>query len=306
MKTTILTSIVICACCTGVTMAQDHHDSGAAQSEHESAGPVNKMCPIGKEPVEPEGGSVKYKGDTIGFCCPGCEEKFMAWDEAKRDEFVAAAKADSHMGMDTDHHSMPTKAASIDVKSQPYTLGVCPVSGEALGGDMGEPIVKVIDGREVKFCCKKCVSKFMSDKEGFFAKIDQQMIVDQMPYYPMTTCIVSGESLMEDGEDISVNMIYANRLVRLCCKMCKKEFNADPASFLAKIDKAAADQQREEYPLKTCLVSGEELGGMGEPSEKVIAGRLVKFCCSMCEPKVLANPEPYLKKIDEAWDAANP
>ena len=43
---------------------------------------------------------------------------------------------------------------------------------------------------------------------------------------------------------------------------------------------------------------------MGEPTEMVIAGRLVRFCCASCEPKVRANPLPYIEKIDAAWAAA--
>ncbi len=33
----------------------------------------------------------------------------------------------------------------------PYTLDTCPVSGEKLGS-MGDPSVKMYDGREVRFC----------------------------------------------------------------------------------------------------------------------------------------------------------
>ena len=53
----------------------------------------------------------------------------------------------------------------------PYPLDSCIVSGEKLGG-MGEPVVKVYDGREVRFCCSGCVKKFEADKAGYFAKID--------------------------------------------------------------------------------------------------------------------------------------
>lgn len=187
--------------------------------------------------------------------------------------------------------------------TMPYTLDTCPVSGEALGS-MGDPIVKVYDGREVRLCCAGCSGKFEADKAGYFAKIDAKIIADQMRYYPEQTCLVTDEALEQDGEDIAVNMVYGNRLVRFCCKMCKSDFKADPAAYIAKLDAAAAGAQRENYPLATCPVSGGELGSMGDPMEVVVAGRLVKLCCAGCVDKLKANPAEYLAQIDAAWQAA--
>lgn len=53
----------------------------------------------------------------------------------------------------------------------PYPLDTCIVSGEKLGS-MGAPIVKVYDGREVRFCCSGCVKRFEADKAAYLAKID--------------------------------------------------------------------------------------------------------------------------------------
>jgi len=53
----------------------------------------------------------------------------------------------------------------------PYPLDSCIVSGEKLGS-MGAPIVKVYDGREVRFCCSGCVKRFEADKAAYLAKID--------------------------------------------------------------------------------------------------------------------------------------
>jgi hypothetical protein len=36
---------------------------------------------------------------------------------------------------------------------------------------MGEPVVKVYDGQQVKFCCNSCVKDFEKDKAKFIAKI---------------------------------------------------------------------------------------------------------------------------------------
>ena len=41
----------------------------------------NAYCPVKGGEVDPEAPTVKYKGKTIGFCCPGCDNKFMAEPE---------------------------------------------------------------------------------------------------------------------------------------------------------------------------------------------------------------------------------
>jgi YHS domain-containing protein len=309
---------------TPVSIAQDSH-SGHANMEKESSKPVNSMCPIGKEPVESDGGSTVYKGKTIGFCCKGCIKKFGAWDEAKKDDFVAMSmmkgQPDDHGDHDHGGKAMGDKAMGEHKEGEmgakgganervgdPYPLSTCPISGEEFGG-MGEPITKVYDGREVKFCCKMCVPKFEKDLKASFAKLDQQIIDSQLPFYPTTTCIVSGEPLGgigEDGEPMGepINFVYNNRLIRFCCKMCKGDFKKDPEAYIAKLDAAVIAQQSEHYPLGTCPISGEELGGeMGQSIDKVYAGRLIKFCCKKCVTKFEKNPAPTIEKLDAAWMA---
>ncbi len=55
--------------------------------------------------------------------------------------------------------------------AKPYPLETCIVSDEKFGGDMGEPIVKVYDGQEIKFCCKMCVPKYEKDPAKYNAKL---------------------------------------------------------------------------------------------------------------------------------------
>lgn len=59
-------------------------------------------------------------------------------------------------------------AASGAVK--PYALDVCIVSGEKLGS-MGDPIVLVHQGQEVKFCCKSCKPDFEKEPAKFLTKL---------------------------------------------------------------------------------------------------------------------------------------
>jgi hypothetical protein len=75
---------------------------------------------------------------------------------------------------------------------------------------------------------------------------------------------------------------------------------ATPPSETELIAKARAD-----YPLKTCLVSDESLGSMGEAVAHVhkAAGkpdRVVFFCCEGCLDDFKADPAKFLKKVDDA------
>ena len=63
--------------------------------------------------------------------------------------------------------------------------------------------------------------------------------------YPMTTCVVSDDNLEPNTMGGPVDYFYKvagqpDRLVRFCCRDCVKDFEKEPAKYLAKIDEAAA------------------------------------------------------------------
>ena len=132
-----------------------------------------------------------------------------------------------------------TPAASA--KAGAYPLDYCVVSMEKLGG-MGDPVVKTYDGREVQFCCGGCVKKFEKDQASYMKKLDDAIIADQKPTYPVETCVVSGEPLGHSDMGDPVDFVYQNRLVRFCCNNCVKAFKKDPDKFLAKLDAAEASK----------------------------------------------------------------
>ena len=59
-----------------------------------------------------------------------------------------------------------------------------------------------------------------------------------------------------------------------------------------------ASAKADGYSLKVCVVSGEELGGMGEPYVHNHEGVTVKFCCEPCLKKFNKEPEVYLAKLE--------
>lgn len=185
-------------------------------------------------------------------------------------------------------------AAAEAPKGDPYPLKTCPVSGQELTKDA---VTKVIDGREIKFCCGGCPEKFEADKANYMKKVDEAIVVAQKETYPVTTCPVSGQEIAK-GE--GVDKVVGNRLVRFCCGGCPAKYEADPAKYGAKLDEAIVTAQKDSYPLETCVVSGEKLGDMGEPVDKVVENRLVRLCCAGCEKKLRQDPAKYIAKIDEA------
>ncbi len=181
------------------------------------------------------------------------------------------------------------------LKGDPYPLNVCAVSGEELGS-MGDPITFNHQGRDIKFCCIGCQPRFEGAPAKFLADVDAKIIEQQLPHYPLTADVVSGEALPDAAKVI--NLVYFNRLVRFGDQKNVQKFMKDPAPSLAKLDEAVIAAQKDSYPLDKCIISGEPLDAMGEPVLKVYANRLVEFCCDHCADKFVAQPGKYWAALD--------
>lgn len=195
------------------------------------------------------------------------------------------------------HHHEPAAQHSQDQRvGDPYPLDTCPVSGKKLGA-MGAPVVKVYDGREVRFCCGMCPEKFEKSKAAGMAAIDEKIVKDQAALYPLKTSVVTGKELPASP----YALVYGNRLVRLGSEDEKAEFLKDPTKSIGALDKAVIEKQGEHYPFKKCPVSGEQFGGeMGPPKDVVIAGRLIRLCCPSCKKDVEKDPAKFIAQADAA------
>lgn len=74
-------------------------------------------------------------------------------------------------------------------------------------------------------------------------------------------------------------------------------------------DAAQIEKARAAYPLKTCLVSGEALGAMGDATGYIhrVAGqpdRVVFFCCDGCIDDFKKEPAKFLAKVDAAANSS--
>ncbi|HVU34376.1 MAG TPA: DUF3347 domain-containing protein [Opitutaceae bacterium] len=65
-------------------------------------------------------------------------------------------------------------------------------------------------------------------------------VVNPADHYPLTTCVVSGDKLDDPVRYVYQQSGKPDRVVYFCCKDCIKDFQKDPAKYLAKIDAAAA------------------------------------------------------------------
>ncbi|MDZ4753024.1 MAG: hypothetical protein SGJ09_15755 [Phycisphaerae bacterium] len=193
--------------------------------------------------------------------------------------------------------SSATKGAEpVERIGDPYPLDTCPITAKKLG-TMGDPVTKIYDGREVRFCCPACSPKFEKDLAANLTKIDEKIIKDQAALYPLKTSVVTGKGLPERPFEFA----YGNRLIRLGADSEKADFLKDPVKFLASLDKAVVEQQGKDYVLKTCPVSKEKLGGdMGKPVDLVVAGRLIRLCCNDCKKDVEKDPAKFIAMVDEA------
>ncbi len=63
-----------------------------------------------------------------------------------------------------------TAEATADAVT-PYPLETCIVADEPLGS-MGEPVVIVHEGQEIKFCCDQCRPRFEEDPDKYLGKLE--------------------------------------------------------------------------------------------------------------------------------------
>jgi len=135
-------------------------------------------------------------------------------------------------------HGSAAQPGPKKAKVKPYPMATCVVSGEKLGGDMGDAYVFSQDGQEVKLCCKSCLKDFSKDVTGHMKRI--AAAAKNVKPYRLETCLVSGEKFGGDMGDL-VLFVHEGREIKLCCNDCTKEFKKDPAKHIKKLE--AAEKQ---------------------------------------------------------------
>jgi YHS domain-containing protein len=106
-------------------------------------------------------------GDKLGK--QGAAYDFVHWNRlvrlSNKDHLAAFLK-------DAPKFLAKLDAAVIERQKAGYKLTTCVVSGEKLGGEMGDPIDRVFGNRLVRFCCKSCLKDFGQDPLKYLAMLD--------------------------------------------------------------------------------------------------------------------------------------
>ena len=138
------------------------------------------------------------------------------------------------------------------------------------------------------------------DKKPASDQGKQPAVVQKPALYPDNLCIVSDEPLEADVVTVTVE----GETFKACCKKCAAKVEKDHAKYSAKLAEKQKAAQLANYPLKTCAVSKEELGSMGEPVQVMLEGTLVQLCCKSCTKKAMAKPAEMAQKVKDAAYAA--
>jgi hypothetical protein len=187
--------------------------------------------------------------------------------------------------------------AIVNAQRWSYPLTTCPMSGEKLDD---KAVSFVVNGRMVRTCCDDCKAKVMKDPVETLKKIDAAVITAQKANYPLTTCAASDAKL----DDKAFDYVVGTRLVRLANREAIAPFERDPKAAMAKLDAAYIKAQKDSYPVKKCVVSGEDLGKMGEPVDKLYGNTLVRFCCASCVKGFEKDSGKYMKELADARSKA--
>jgi hypothetical protein len=91
-------------------------------------------------------------------------------------------------------------------------------------------------------------------------------------------------------------MIIMKATKAIVCAIVSLSFVAAPLVGFA----AEPKKEVKPYPLQTCVVTGEKLGGMGEAHVFTYKGREIKLCCKGCVKAFEKEPDKYIKMLEAA------
>lgn len=110
MKTWLASSLLLTvALIAGCSQPSDTTTTETSPADADATSSVsttmNEYCPIMGSEVTEDGGRTEWNGQMVGFCCPGCIEKFEALSDDEKAAALAKAEAEhaGHNHGDHDH-----------------------------------------------------------------------------------------------------------------------------------------------------------------------------------------------------------
>jgi len=175
-------------------------------------------------------------------------------------------------------------------RGDPYLLDYDPVSKGRLG-PVEKQEKRLYQGREFRFSSMDDAEAFEASPSSYIPAVDARLIRDQSDFYPLDTCLVSGEKLGGTG----VSLIYRNRLVRFSSQQHVSTFRGDTGKYIAILDQAVLEKQGPGYAKKTCAVCSKGIEGESSaPVDYLIGNRLIRVCSSKCTKDIERDPRKYM------------
>ncbi|MFV1957860.1 MAG: YHS domain-containing protein [Planctomycetota bacterium] len=208
-------------------------------SAAQAAGTANGLCPVLNKPVTPQAGTVPYRGEKIGFCCPGCVAKFKADPVRFMDEMRLDPATYGYTSKGPTLASMQKAAKAVGSAN-----GLCPVMGRKVSPTGGAVTYK---GQKVAFCCKGCLGKFQKDPERYM----RMMRADPLAFAydrpgPTNDELRKAREAVKSANGLCpvLNKLVAakggaltaqGQRIAFCCPGCVAKFKADPQPYMAKM-----------------------------------------------------------------------
>lgn len=77
---------------------------------------------------------------------------------------------EDHEMMEDEHKEGMNESKAVEVGNK-----ICPVSGEKVGGDMGEIVKYEYKGKIYNLCCTMCAKDFKKDPEKYIKIVEEEM-----------------------------------------------------------------------------------------------------------------------------------
>lgn len=152
--------------------------------------------------------------------------------------------------------------------------------------------VLYVGDREIRVCCQQCVDEFSAGENAWLAVVDERIVQQQTPHYPLKNCVVDGKPLDDFN---TIDKVFNNRLFRLCSDDCCAALEEQPAKYFARLNEAVIEKQKPNYPPARCIVSGEPLGK--DAIDLVVGNRLIRLANAGQVDQFDENPGKYLEQL---------
>ena len=115
-------------------------------------------------------------------------------------------------------------------------------------------------------------------------------IADTQKPVPQTVCPVMGGKISK-----SLFVDAAGKRIYVCCAGCISTIEADPAKYIAQLEKEGVTLDKATVPQTVCPVMG---GKIDKNIFVDVNGKRVYLCCKGCENQVKADPVKYIALIE--------